>query len=143
MLGSLFPVFVTDKLADARDFYVRHFDFRVVFEADWYVQIHASRGDNAPPIELAFMVPRLESQPEPLHAAFSGAGVILTIDVEDVDAVHAKLSEAGVLEDVVVGLRDEPWGQRHFLFRDPAGTLLDVVQLIEPSAEYAAAYESR
>ncbi len=136
-LRSLYPVIVTDKLAEARDFYVQHLGFRVVFEADWYVQLHASRGDGTPPIELAFMVPHLENQPESLQAAFSGVGVILTIDVENVDAVHARLSAAGVLRDVVIGLRDEAWGQRHFLFRDPTGTLLDVVQLIPPSSEYA------
>ena len=142
-LKSLFPVIVTDKLQEIRDFYSHHFGFHVVFEADWYVQLHAPRGDNAPPIELAFMLPHLESQPSPLHAGFAGAGVILTLDVEDVDAVHAQLTEAGVLQEVVIGLRDEPWGQRHFLFRDPAGTLLDIVQLIPPSSEYTAAYSSQ
>jgi len=140
---NLFPIVVTSKLGEARDFYVQHFGFRVVFEADWYVQIHGPRGDSAPPVELAFMVPHVESQPEPLHAAFSGAGVILTIEVEDANAVHSKLSEAGVLKDLVIGLRDEPWGQRHFLFRDPAGTLLDVVQSIPPSSEYTAAYSAK
>ena len=141
-LKSLFPVVVTGRLREARDFYVQHFGFRVVFEAEWYVQLHGSRGDSAPPVELAFMVPNVESQPAALHATFSGAGVILTIDVDDVDAVHTKLSDAGALNEVVVPLRDEPWGQRHFLFRDPAGTLLDVVQLIPPNPEYAAAYSA-
>ncbi len=141
-LRSFFPVIVTDRLAEARDFYVHHFDFQVVFEADWYVQLHAARGEDTPPIELAFMVPHLKSQPKPLHAAFSGAGVILTFDVEDVDAVYVKLGEAEVLRDVVIGLRDEAWGQRHFLFRDPIGTLLDIVQPITPSSEYVAAYSS-
>ncbi|MGH7432602.1 MAG: VOC family protein [Candidatus Methylomirabilales bacterium] len=142
-LKSLYPVVVTDNLVAARDFYVEHFGFRVVFEADWYVQLHASRGDDVPPIELAFMIPKVETQPKPLHAAFSGAGVILTLDVDDVEAVHLKLSMAGVLRNVVIPLRDEAWGQRHFLIRDPAGILLDVVQQIPPSAEYAAAYSAQ
>lgn len=107
------------------------------------VQLHASRGDNTPPLELAFMLPHLESQPESLRAAFAGSGLVPTIDVDAVDAVHAKLSAVGVLRDVVVELRDKAWGQRHFLFRDPTGTLLDVVQLIPPSAEYAAAYSPK
>lgn len=139
-LKSLFPVVVTSKLAEARDFYIQHFGFRVVFQADWYVQLHGFRGDTHPPLELAFMLPNVESQPAPLHGAFSGAGIVLSIDVDDVDALHTKLKEAGVLREVVVPLRDEPWGQRHFLFKDPAGTLLDVFQLIPPTSEYAAAY---
>jgi catechol 2,3-dioxygenase-like lactoylglutathione lyase family enzyme len=142
-LKSFFPVVVTGTLDAARDFYIEYFGFRVVFEADWYVQLHASRGDSVPPIELAFMIPKVETQPAPLHAAFSGAGVILTLDVDDVDAVHSKLNLAGVLRDVVIPLRDEAWGQRHFLIRDPAGMLLDVVQQIPPSAQYAAAYSAQ
>lgn len=142
-LKSFFPVVVTGTLAAARDFYIEYFGFRVVFEADWYVQLHTSRGDSVPPIELAFMIPKVETQPAPLHAAFSGAGVILTLDVDDVDAVHSKLNMAGVLRDVVIPLRDEAWGQRHFLIRDPAGMLLDVVQQIPPSAAYAAAYAAQ
>jgi uncharacterized glyoxalase superfamily protein PhnB len=73
-------------------------------------------------------------------AQFSGPGVVLSIDVDDVDAQHEKLRVAGALNDVVDDLRDEPWGQRHFLFRDPAGILLDVLQMIPPNPEYAAAY---
>lgn len=140
-LKSLFPVIVTSKLAQARDFYVEHFDFRVVFQADWYVQLHGFRGKEAPPMELAFMLPNVENQPALLHMAFSGAGVILSMEVDDVDAVYTKLNRAGALKEVVIDLRDEPWGQRHFLFKDPAGTLLDVFQMIPPTtSEYAEAY---
>ena len=139
-IKSLFPVIITSRLANARDFYVEHFDFRVIFEVDWYVQLHGLRGDDVPPMELAFMLPNVESQPELLHAAFSGTGVVLSIDVDGVDAIHNKLKQAGALQEIVVPLRDEPWGQRHFLCKDPAGTLLDVFQMIPPTAEYTQAY---
>lgn len=139
-LKSLFPVIITRRLVEARAFYVEHFNFRVVFEADWYVQLHGFRGDGVPPMELAFMLPNVENQPAPLHTAFSGAGVVLSIDVDDVDAIHKRLKRAGALKEIVVVLRDEPWGQRHFLFKDPAGTLVDVFQMVQPSAEYASAY---
>ncbi len=139
-MKSLFPVIVTDQLNVARDFYTSYFGFSAVFEADWYIQLHAYRGESSPPIELAFMLPNLESQPKLLHSAFSGVGVILSMDVEEVDAVHAKLHDADVLKNVVIDLRDEPWGQRHFLFIDPIGTLVDVVQQIQPSPEYVDAY---
>lgn len=141
VLKSLFPVIVTSKLAQARDFYVEHFDFRVVFQADWYVQLHGFRGEGVPPMELAFMLPNVESQPALLRTAFSGAGVIVSIEVDDVDTVHTKLMRAGALKEIVVALRDEPWGQRHFLFKDPAGALLDVFQMIPPTtSEYVSAY---
>lgn len=140
-LKSLFPVIVTSKLAEARDFYVEHFDLRVVFQADWYVQLHGFRGEGVAPLELAFMLPNVESQPAPLHTAFSGVGVIVSIEVDDVDTVHTRLKRAGALKEVIVALRDEPWGQRHFLFKDPAGAMLDVFQMIPPAtSEYASAY---
>jgi catechol 2,3-dioxygenase-like lactoylglutathione lyase family enzyme len=139
-LKSLFPVIITSRLVDARAFYVEHFGFRVVFEADWYVQLHGFRGEGVPPMELAFMLPNVESQPALLHAAFSGAGVVLSFDVDDVGAIHERLMRAGALKESVVTLRDEVWGQRHFLFKDPAGTLVDVFQMIPPSGEFASAY---
>lgn len=139
-LRSLFTVFITPRLPEARDFYVDHFGFRVVFDADWYVQLHGSRGEEAPPLELAFMRPDLLGQPAALQHSFTGAGAILTIEVEDVTVEHRRLEAAGVLSNLIVPLQDEAWGQRHFVFRDPAGTLVDVVQQIPPAAEFAAAY---
>ena len=59
------------------------------------------------------------------------AGVVLAFLVDDVDAVEQRLRAAGV--PIVQPLRNEPWGQRHLFCTDPAGTLIDVVQLIAPS----------
>ncbi len=75
---SSFPVVVTSKVAEARDFYVNHLGFQVVFEADWYVQLHAPREGGGKPVEMAFMKPDQEPQPAPLHPAFNGIGVIFT-----------------------------------------------------------------
>jgi uncharacterized glyoxalase superfamily protein PhnB len=135
---SLFPMIITPALTAARDFYVQHLGFQVVFDADWYVQLHAPRVDNGVPVELAFMVPDLPSQLFPLRPAFNGQGMIVTIEVSDVDALYQELREAGY--EMLVELQDEPWGQRHFLLRDPSGTLLDVVKSIPPSPEYVTAY---
>jgi catechol 2,3-dioxygenase-like lactoylglutathione lyase family enzyme len=135
---SLFPVIITSTLAAARDFYVHHLGFHVVFDADWYVQLHAPRVDEGVPLELAFMSPDLTSQPFPLRSAFNGQGMIVTIEVNDVDTLYERLRDAGYA--MVLELQDEPWGQRHFLLRDPSGTLLDVVKQIPPSPEYVLAY---
>jgi hypothetical protein len=39
-----------------------------------------------------------------------------------------------------VSLRDEPWGQRHFITEDPDGVLVDVVTVIPPAPEFVAQY---
>lgn len=38
------------------------------------------------------------------------------------------------------GLRDEPWGQRCFMTRDPGGTLADVVEQIAAAPGYWEQY---
>jgi uncharacterized glyoxalase superfamily protein PhnB len=135
---SLFPVIITSAVAEARDFYTHHLGFRIVFAADWYVHLHAPRADGGVPLELAFMSPDLSSQPCPLRSAFNGQGMIVTLEVNDVDALYHTLQKAGC--EMLIDLQDEPWGQRHFLLRDPSGTLLDVVKQIPPSSEYMLAY---
>jgi catechol 2,3-dioxygenase-like lactoylglutathione lyase family enzyme len=135
---SLFPVIITPALSAARDFYVQYFGFHLVFDTDWYVQLHAPRVNDGVPLELAFMVPNLSSQPDPLRSAFNGQGMMVTIEVHDADTLYEQLRGDG--HEMIVDLQDEPWGQRHFLLRDPSGTLLDVVKQIPPSPEYVVAY---
>ena len=48
-----------------------------------------------------------------------------SVEVEDVDAVHAAMTGAGA--EIVYALRDEPWGVRRFFVRDPNGRVVNVV----------------
>ena len=48
------------------------------------------------------------------------------------------MGEAGLPE--VQPLRDESFGQRHFILRDPSGNLVDVIENIPPTEDYAASY---
>jgi predicted enzyme related to lactoylglutathione lyase len=50
----------------------------------------------------------------------------VSIEVEDVDAVHAKAVERGY--EIVHPLTDEPWGVRRFFVRDPNGAVLNVLR---------------
>jgi uncharacterized glyoxalase superfamily protein PhnB len=59
----------------------------------------------------------------------------VTVELDDVVQLHARAIHLDV--PIVLDLRDEPWGQRHFMARDPAGLLLDLVQLIPPTSDYA------
>jgi uncharacterized glyoxalase superfamily protein PhnB len=124
---NLYSVIVTDKLAECRDFYVRWFDFAVVFEASWFVYLSA-RGDHVPGV--AFMAPHHPSQP-PGPERFNGQGMFLTLQVADATAEYARLSAAAA--PIAYALHDEPWGQRRFALRDPSGTFVDIVEQIEPA----------
>jgi predicted enzyme related to lactoylglutathione lyase len=50
----------------------------------------------------------------------------VTIEVEDVDAVHDRAAAAG--HDIVHPLTDEPWGVRRFFVRDPTGAVINVMR---------------
>jgi catechol 2,3-dioxygenase-like lactoylglutathione lyase family enzyme len=49
----------------------------------------------------------------------------LTIEVSDVDAVHAAAVERGY--DIVHPLTDEPWGVRRFFVLEPGGLVLNIL----------------
>ncbi len=65
-------------------------------------------------------------------------GVLLNFEVADAAAEFARLKAAGL--PIRLDLRDEPFGQRHFITEDPNGILIDVITPIEPSAEFAEQY---
>jgi predicted enzyme related to lactoylglutathione lyase len=49
----------------------------------------------------------------------------VSIEVEDVDAVHERAVERGL--EIVHPLTNEPWGVRRFFVRDPTGAVVNVM----------------
>ncbi|MER7365093.1 VOC family protein [Nonomuraea wenchangensis] len=130
-LSSVYPVVCTADLAASKDFYVRLFGYEVTFEADWYVSLR--RG----PYELAL----LDHEHPTLPAAYRRpvAGLLLNFEVADVDAEWERLVvREGLAPELT--LRDEDFGQRHFIVADPNGVLVDVITPIAPTEEYATQY---
>jgi len=64
--------------------------------------------------------------PSEVAAPGSGARVLLTIKVDDVDAVCAELRGHGVT--LLNGPIDRPWGRRTAAFADPSGHVWEVAQ---------------
>lgn len=132
MLTSCYPVLCTTDVSASADFYRAHFGFETAFAADWYVSLrHPDSGH-----ELAL----LDAAHESIPAGYGEAarGVLVNLEVDDVDAVAARLDAAGV--PTVQALKSEAFGQRHVIVRDPGGVLVDVITEIEPSPEFAAAF---
>ncbi|MBY3514849.1 VOC family protein [Rhizobium laguerreae] len=59
----------------------------------------------------------------------SGARILLTIKVDDVDAVCAELRRLGVT--LLNGPIDRPWGRRTAAFADPSGHVWEVAQELD------------
>jgi catechol 2,3-dioxygenase-like lactoylglutathione lyase family enzyme len=131
-INAVFPVLITDRLAESRDFYADLLDMRLAFEADWYVQLISHTTASA---QLGLVERGHESVPP----VFDGlaAGVLVTIEVDDVDAVHERARALSL--PMELSLRSEDWGQRHFITRDPNGVAVDVVQVIPVTSGEAAA----
>ena len=129
MIDALFPVLCSNDVAAARDFYVRLFGFRVAFDAGWYVQLLDAAN---PAVQLGFVAHDHASVPARFRVL--PRGVLVTVEVADVDAIFGRARDLGL--PIEMSLRDETFGQRHFMTLDPDGLLVDVVKVIPPSAEY-------
>lgn len=126
-LTKLFPMILTTKLDESKQFYLRA-GFRVVFDLPTYLQV--AYGDGDPP-ELCFMKP--DAFPDgKARPAFEGRGVVVSIPTPDADQKYAALKSAGV--ELLSSPEEKPWGWRSFFALDPNGLVLDffhVEKLVE------------
>jgi catechol 2,3-dioxygenase-like lactoylglutathione lyase family enzyme len=136
MISRTFPNILSDRVAETRDFYCSLLGFTLRFDSDWFVNL-ASATD--PRCELAIWRRDHELIPEAHRAA--PQGVVLTVVIDDVDAVHASAMRRGV--PVVAPPRDLFYGQRSCLLVDPNGLLVDVSTPGQMSPEFAASLEER
>ena len=132
-MNSLFPAICSNAIEESKEFYVSLLGFKPVFAIDWYVQLQSPTDKN---LQLAFV--RQDHASVPAGFRQSPRGVIVTVEMDDVDAVYKHARRLGC--EIVLELRDEIWGQRHFMVRDPNGLLLDLVQMIEPKREFLEAH---
>ena len=132
---SSFPVFTVKDLDEAKFFYTENFGFDVVFSGDWYIHLVSKSG-----IQVGFLLPDQPSQSPIFQKPYLGDGVIFSLEVEDADTAYAAAKLKSL--NIVLELRSEDWGQRHFCIQDPNGIYLDIVQSFEPTEEYQSDYVS-
>jgi catechol 2,3-dioxygenase-like lactoylglutathione lyase family enzyme len=113
--------FIIPKLQETKKFYTTVLQMEVVFENDFYLLLQTAGGTD----QISFLLPDHESQQPLFKPAFVGKGAYLTIEVENVDEVYEKIKKMKI--PVVIPIRDEPWGDRHFAIVDPNGIGIDIV----------------
>ena len=131
---SYYPVLMTDRVAETARFYETHFRFTSLFDCGWYVHLQSSED---PTVNLAI----LDGMHSTIPASARGGralGVLLNFEVADVDAEYERAIAQGLT--VLLGLRDEAFGQRHFIVQGPDGVLIDVIKPIPPSEECLRLY---
>ncbi|PVY97310.1 VOC family protein [Actinomycetospora cinnamomea] len=133
---GFYPVLAVTDVEASRRFWVEHFGFETTFAVDWYVSLRrpGPRG-----FELAFVA--ADHPTVPAGSRTPARGLLLNVEVDDVDAEYTRLVTRGGLRPEL-DLRTEDFGQRHFIVADPAGVLVDVIAEVPASAEYADAFSS-
>lgn len=132
-LTQYYPVICTADVKSTAAFWQQHFRFAPAFASDWYVHLTSQEDEK---VNLAILDYRHETIPDGYRKP--SQGILINFEVEDVDDEFARAKEAGL--DIRLALRDEPFGQRHFIVADPNGILIDVIKPIPPSAEFAAQF---
>lgn len=117
---------ITPKLAETKEFYTSVLGFTVKFENEWFLLLQTSDGEDM----ISFLQPGHLSQQPVFQSAFTGKGVYLTMEVEDVDEVYEQIKRKGI--PIEVELRNETWGDRHFAIVDPNGIGIDIVKYTAP-----------
>ena len=129
-----YPVLMTDRVAETARYYEQHFRFTRQFDSDWYIHLQSAED---PSVNLAV----LDRNHSTIPAARRGqqvSGLVLNFEVADVDAEYARAVARGLT--MLLPLRDEDFGQRHFIVQDPNGVLIDVIQPIPPSEDFLRQY---
>jgi catechol 2,3-dioxygenase-like lactoylglutathione lyase family enzyme len=104
------PNISADRPAETRDFFAGLLGFEVTMDMGWIVTV-ASRSD--PAVQVSII-----GNDDPAAPGIS-------VEVADVDAVHARALERGL--EITYPLRDEEWGVRRFMLREPSGTTVNVL----------------
>ncbi|TIL46886.1 MULTISPECIES: VOC family protein [unclassified Mesorhizobium] len=126
---SYYPVLMTGDVAGTKAFYVTHFGFKPLFESDWYVHLQSTEDRR---VNLGIVQGDHETIPE--EGRGRASGLLINFEVKNPDAIYERVIAAGL--PILRTLRDEAFGQRHFITKDPNGVLIDVIKPIPPSAEF-------
>jgi catechol 2,3-dioxygenase-like lactoylglutathione lyase family enzyme len=110
-IRSVVPNIRSDRLDESRGFYGDLLGFDVTMDMGWIVTFASPTNPTA---QISIVRDDASATVHP-H---------LTVEVADVDAVHADAVARGLR--IVHPLTDEPWGVRRFFVVDPNGLVVNV-----------------
>jgi catechol 2,3-dioxygenase-like lactoylglutathione lyase family enzyme len=110
LISRAVPNLRSERPDETRDFFVRLLGFELAMDLDWVVTVASP--DN-PSAQVTII-----TNDDPAAPGIS-------VGVDDVDALHARAQEQGY--EIAYSLRDEEWGVRRFMLREPGGTMVNVV----------------
>jgi catechol 2,3-dioxygenase-like lactoylglutathione lyase family enzyme len=104
------PNIKSERPAETRDFFVDLLGFDVAMDLGWIV---TARSPSNPAVQVTIV-----GNDDPAAPGIS-------VEVADVDEIHSRAVERGY--EILYPLRDEDWGVRRFMLREPSGTVVNVL----------------
>jgi predicted enzyme related to lactoylglutathione lyase len=104
------PNIRSERPAETRDFFVDLFGFEVAMDMGWVTTVASP--DN-PSAQVTII-----GNDDPAAPGIS-------VEVDDIDTIHARAVEGGL--EIAYPLRNEEWGVRRFMLREPSGTIVNVL----------------
>jgi uncharacterized glyoxalase superfamily protein PhnB len=104
------PNIRSNRPAETRDFFLDLLGFEVAMDLGWVVTLVSPTNPSAQVTIVG-------------NDDMAAPGI--SVEVADVDAVHAKAMEQGL--EIAYPLRDDEWGVRRFMLREPSGTIVNVL----------------
>jgi catechol 2,3-dioxygenase-like lactoylglutathione lyase family enzyme len=105
------PNIPSDRIEESRAFYTELLGLNVAMDMGWVVTLVSP---NYPTAQISLLQKQEQS-----------AAPTLSVEVDDVDSVHADAVERGL--PIVYPLTTEPWGVRRFFVIDPNGVVINVM----------------
>ena len=106
------PDITSERMDESRKFYAEFLGLELAMDMGWILTFVSPSNPTA---QITLMQAPTSAVPNPN----------VSIEVEDVDAVHAKAAELGL--PIVYPLTNEPWGVRRFFVTDPNGVVINVM----------------
>jgi uncharacterized glyoxalase superfamily protein PhnB len=110
LISRAVPNLHSEQPDETQDFFVRLLGFEPAMDLGWVMTV-ASPDNPAAQVTII-------SNDDPAAPGIS-------VGVDNVDAAHARAVELGY--EIAYPLRDEDWGVRRFMLREPGGTMVNVV----------------
>jgi catechol 2,3-dioxygenase-like lactoylglutathione lyase family enzyme len=111
-ISRVVPNIKSERFDENRSFYVDLLGFELVMDMGW-IMTFASPTNPTAQVSILSRDATASAQPD------------MSIEVQDVDAVHAAALRRG--SEIVYPLTDEAWGVRRFFIRDPNGIVINVL----------------
>ena len=116
---KIFTNLCSYDLQATRDFFVNLLGFEAKYDSDWFVQLCAP--DDT---ENEFGVIQYNHELVPDDYQRAPSGMYMTFIVDNVNEVYERAVEMGF--EILRSPKDEFYGQRRFLVKEPSGCLVDI-----------------